>query len=77
MQLMDLFKMGASLIEGNNDSATSGLDLGDITNALGDKKESTCWGKPSPWCDYSGDLKDLGWRGLTVFDHPDTVDFCF
>ncbi len=34
MELMDLFKMGASLIEGNSDSSTSGLDIGDITKAL-------------------------------------------
>ncbi|MBI2423582.1 MAG: PmoA family protein [Candidatus Hydrogenedentes bacterium] len=41
-----------------------------ITNALGDKGEETCWGKPSPWCDYSGELPGHGWRGLTVFDNP-------
>jgi len=35
MELMDLFKMGASLIEGNSDGATSGLDMGDISSALG------------------------------------------
>ena len=34
MELMDLLKMGASMIEGNSDDATSGLDIGDITNAL-------------------------------------------
>jgi len=34
MELMDLFKMGASLIEGNSDGATSGLDMGDISSAL-------------------------------------------
>ncbi len=43
---------------------------GIITNALGDVGESNCWGKPSPWCDYSGEMEDIGWRGLTVFDHP-------
>lgn len=41
-----------------------------ITNAMGDSGEETCWGKPSPWCDYSGELKDAGWRGITVFDNP-------
>lgn len=34
MELMDLLKMGASMIEGNSDNATTGLDIGDISNAL-------------------------------------------
>lgn len=34
MELMDLLKMGASLIEGNNDDTTTGLDIDDIANAL-------------------------------------------
>ena len=42
----------------------------DITNAHGDKGEFKCWGKPSPWCDYSGELKGVGWRGLAIFDAP-------
>lgn len=41
-----------------------------ITNAHGDVGEKTLWGKPSPWCDFSGDMKELGWRGLAIFDHP-------
>lgn len=41
-----------------------------ITNAMGDTGESKTWGKPSPWCDYSGELEGAGWRGLAVFDHP-------
>ena len=41
-----------------------------ITNALGDEGEFKAWGKPSPWCDYSGDLEGYGYRGLAVFDHP-------
>jgi hypothetical protein len=45
-------------------------DNAHITNAFGDEGESNCWGKPSPWCDYSGPLKDVGWRGLTIFDNP-------
>ncbi len=32
---MDLLKMGASLIQGNNDDATTGLDTSAITDALG------------------------------------------
>lgn len=41
-----------------------------ITNADGDKGEKKAWGKPSPWCDYSGELPNAGWRGLTIFDNP-------
>lgn len=29
-----------------------------------------CWGQPSPWCDYSGEVEGFGVRGITVFDHP-------
>lgn len=35
MDLMDLLKTGASLIQGNSDEATTGLDAGAITEALG------------------------------------------
>lgn len=35
MDLMDLLKVGGSLIEGNNDDATTGLDISDIASALG------------------------------------------
>jgi uncharacterized protein YidB (DUF937 family) len=35
MDLMDLFKMGSSLIQGNSDDATTGLDTSSITEALG------------------------------------------
>lgn len=34
MDMMDLLKMGGSLIQGNSDDATSGLDAGSIGNAL-------------------------------------------
>jgi len=34
MDLMDLLKMGGSLIQGNSDDATTGLDTGDIAGAL-------------------------------------------
>ena len=36
MELMDLLKMGASLIQNNSDDATTGLDSNMITDALGD-----------------------------------------
>ena len=35
MELMDLLKMGASAIQGNSDDATTGLDTGSISDALG------------------------------------------
>ena len=35
MDLMDLLKVGGSLIQGNSDDATTGLDVGDIAGALG------------------------------------------
>lgn len=34
MDLIDLLKVGGSLIQGNSDDATTGLDVGDIANAL-------------------------------------------
>lgn len=34
MELMDLLKMGASAIQNNSDETTTGLDTGDIVNAL-------------------------------------------
>ncbi|MCF6245543.1 MAG: YidB family protein, partial [Sulfurovum sp.] len=34
MDLMDLMKTGASLIQGNSDDATTGLDTESITSAL-------------------------------------------
>ncbi len=44
-----------------------------ITNAHGDQGEQETWGKPSAWCDFSGDVPDVGWRGLAIFDHPDNL----
>lgn len=34
MELMDLFKVGASMIQGNSDDSTSNLDTKDISSAL-------------------------------------------
>lgn len=48
---------------------------GVITNALGDAGEPTLWGKPSPWCDYSGMLGDLGPRGVAIFDTPGNLRY--
>ena len=44
-----------------------------ITNALGDVGEENTWGKPAAWCDYSGQMEGIGWRGLAVFDHPSNL----
>jgi len=35
MDMMDLFKMGASMIQNNSDDATTGIDTDKITSALG------------------------------------------
>jgi len=46
-----------------------------ITNALGDKGEDQCWGKPSPWCDFSGDIPKVGLRGAAIMDHPENLRY--
>jgi len=46
-----------------------------ITNALGDVDEARTWGKPAPWCDFSGDVPEVGWRGLTIFDNPTNLRY--
>ncbi|MBW7863797.1 MAG: hypothetical protein GX580_14795 [Candidatus Hydrogenedens sp.] len=46
-----------------------------ITNAHGDVGEETAWGKPSPWCDFSGESKEAGWLGITIFDNPGNLRF--
>jgi hypothetical protein len=43
---------------------------GRITNAFGGIGEAETWGKPSPWCDYSGPVGGE-WYGILVMDHPD------
>ena len=43
---------------------------GHITNAEGLKGEKDCWGKPSPWIDYFGEV-DGETCGVTLMDHPD------
>ncbi|HOQ33274.1 MAG TPA: PmoA family protein [Candidatus Hydrogenedens sp.] len=48
---------------------------GIITIASGETGEDKVWGKPTPWCDYSADMKDVGWRGLAIFDHPSNLRY--
>src|SRR5262249_33100599 len=42
---------------------------GHITNAEGMKTEKQVWGKPSKWCDYSGDINGEK-VGIAILDHP-------
>lgn len=42
---------------------------GVIVNASGDVGEEKCWGKTSPWVDYSGPV-DGKIAGVALFDHP-------
>jgi len=41
-----------------------------LTNAEGDQGEDNLWGKPSAWNDFSAELEGLGYRGITMMDHP-------
>jgi hypothetical protein len=43
---------------------------GHITNADGLVGEKQLWGKPSNWCDYSGDVRGEE-VGIAILDHPD------
>jgi hypothetical protein len=45
-------------------------DGGTITNAFGGIQEEETWGKPAPWCDYSGPVGGGVW-GICMMDHPD------
>ena len=40
-----------------------------ITNAEGLEKEKALWGKPSPWCDYSGEINGEK-VGIAILDNP-------
>lgn len=42
---------------------------GQITNADGGVAEKQVWGKPSNWCDYSGDIHGEK-VGIAILDHP-------
>ncbi|HOV32241.1 MAG TPA: PmoA family protein [Candidatus Hydrogenedens sp.] len=48
---------------------------GIITIANGETGENNVWGKPTPWCDYSAEMKDVGWRGLAIFDNPSNLRY--
>ena len=59
MDLMDLLKVGGSLIQGNSDDATSGLDVGDIASSLGG-----LLGNSEGGLDLSSLVSGLGSNGL-------------
>ena len=40
-----------------------------ITNADGKEGEKACWGYPSDWCDYSGEIDGKA-VGVAIFDDP-------
>jgi hypothetical protein len=42
---------------------------GHISNAEGGQGEKAVWGKPSNWCDYSGDINGEK-LGIAILDHP-------
>lgn len=44
---------------------------GVLTNARGEQGQGEVYGAPAPWMDYAGPIKDHGWRGIAIFDHPD------
>ena len=48
-------------------SAMEGARGGVIENGCGGIGEAECWGKPAPWCDYSGTV-DGRHVGIAVFD---------
>jgi hypothetical protein len=45
------------------------LGTGHITNADGLASEKELWGKPSDWCDYSGDINGEK-VGIAILDNP-------
>jgi hypothetical protein len=45
---------------------------GRIENAGGGRGEKECWGKASPWCDYSGTVEGKQ-VGIAVMDHPENL----
>lgn len=48
---------------------------GTITLDGGRVGGAACWGKASPWCDYSGTIEGVGVRGVTVFDNPSNLRY--
>lgn len=51
-------------------SSMAGQSGGLIVNAYGGITESECWGRPSPWVDYSGEVSGSVF-GIALMDHPE------
>ncbi|HUW61454.1 MAG TPA: PmoA family protein [Candidatus Bathyarchaeia archaeon] len=47
---------------------------GVITLSTGEKGVAA-WGKPAPWCDYSGEAEGKGMRGIAIFDNPQNLRY--
>jgi len=61
MDLTELLKMGASMIQGNSDDATTGLDTGSISDALG----KLLGGGPDGGLDLGSLMSGLSESGLS------------
>ncbi|MBR6058747.1 MAG: PmoA family protein [Victivallales bacterium] len=55
-------------------SSMDGTAAGTITLADGSVGEAECWGKRSPWCDYSGPV-GKGISGIAILDTPANFRF--
>lgn len=55
-------------------TSMDGSKGGRIENGSGGVTEAQCWGKPSPWCDYSGPV-DGATVGIAILDHPENPLF--
>jgi len=55
-------------------SSMDGIRGGRIENSYGATTEAECWGRPAPWCDYSG---PAGGKvvGIAIFDTPGNLRY--
>ena len=59
----------------NAGSEVKARPKGVITLTDGRTGMANCWGKPSPWCDYSGTIDGAGVHGITAFDNPGNLRY--
>ncbi len=52
------------------DELRADMGSGELRNALGSAGEEACWGKEAAFCDYAGDVSDVGPMGVTILDSP-------